>query len=318
MLLSNRLVYVSDNTPPIFNYIRNITTSMPPDNPVLINAIIKDTGDINYSTIYYSVNGSYNTVPLKRLFKILYLVGGRSDYNIDARFTDWDITRINYNDPTATNILYNLSSYNLVIIDGITDPAQFGIGTLTSQSLLLNYTSNGGDVLVQVPNIDINIFNVTHVSGWINNNVLTINYTHPFTRTPYTGDVNNWPASETNGYWNNWHGYNLIFADISDPINNAVTIIKDYGLGHIVLDSSEISYPGNSPYSNWKMENMLYYFYNNNNNTKYNYVGYIPATHSNNSVSYYITSNDLAGNNQHQPYIRIVCSQILLHQYYQI
>ncbi|MCI0497673.1 MAG: discoidin domain-containing protein, partial [Thermoplasmata archaeon] len=193
--------------------------------------------------------------------KMLYLVGGRTDYNLNTRVGGYvsSVTRVQYNDAAAATIMDQLDMYDIVIYDGMQSVSEFSFSGEATQAKILDYVRNGGMFVLMCPNNDMDAFGVHHVSGWRNNNVVVVDPEHALSEMRGGEDPNYWSASETNGYWTNWleDEFDLIMSD-SGGSDWAVTIERKIGLGVLVLDAHEVGYPGNTA-GNWKGYNHVRY-----------------------------------------------------------
>jgi hypothetical protein len=290
--------YWADGVDPV---ITNVTTFgiESSQSSFTVSASVTDNLQLSDATLYWSLDNSTWTEVSMPLLRVLYLVGGRTDYNLDSRLSamGWDVTRLQFNQEGASTILDELSHYDLVILDGVNSGSNFDISSSYIQNKIISYVNSGGMFYVLCPSVDIWLFGTHHPSGWRNNNVVEVDGTHPITHIPSTGNINNWDASETNGYFTSWadDNFSMIYADSSDTTNSGVMIWKEMGDGLLILTAQEMGYPGNAPESDWLANNMVHYAESRFTTEKV-YEGIIPATGATETVYYYVEATDQAGN----------------------
>ncbi|HNV72603.1 MAG TPA: hypothetical protein PKO06_23040, partial [Candidatus Ozemobacteraceae bacterium] len=116
-----------------------------------------------------------------------------------------------------------------------------------------------GECEVHGPTSVFGHFGVLHQSDWRNDTIRQVSLRDELVSGRDRGDPNHWPVSESNGCWVGWReaGYTAAFVDTEDPENLGVTVYKRVGKGMIILETQELSYETNLPYSFWKANNLL-------------------------------------------------------------
>ncbi len=89
------------------------------------------------------------------IIPVLYLVGGMKSWHTFDQFFEvpFQVTRIDYDDPRARNILHQLNDFLIVVIDGVTDPSQFELFSPDTQRRLEDFARSGGHVIVTCPSV---------------------------------------------------------------------------------------------------------------------------------------------------------------------
>ncbi len=83
--------------------------------------------------------------------RILYLVGGRKDYNLHTRFPDLAMTRVEHDAAEAATWLDRVGQFDVVIADGVNGAMQFGLGRAETITRIEEWVRAGGRFVLICP-----------------------------------------------------------------------------------------------------------------------------------------------------------------------
>jgi len=192
--------------------------------------------------------------------RVLYLHGGRNDFNLDRSLPDIRWERVDANSERAPAVLLSLDhfrSYDAVVVDALARPDDFGLTRPTVVQNIEAYARQGGRFIVLSPMCKAALFGVE--LGETTQRQDTVREVYPvdplFAGRSREHRINGWPGAEAHGYWlfKPDSGFTPAFVDRRDPARYAITLIKRLGQGMIVLDAQMLGHDVNAQAAAWKL-----------------------------------------------------------------